>query len=162
MGLAAFGAVIGAVGSLVQGVMGAQLANYQAKVANAQLKIDIENDKIRAASEENDRIEAYQRAESSNRVASAVLSGGGQNYSFDQGIAPYNKTVMARDVQTIGYNRDMEIGRKKYQIAVNKWGAKAEGTSSIVGGIFGAVDSLAEIRVGQSSYTSTGNATKPA
>lgn len=156
MGIAAFGAVIGAVGSLVQGVMGAQVANYQAKVANAQLKIDMENDRIRAAQEENDRIEMFQTAEQSNRVASAVMVGGGRNYSFDQGIAPFNKTVMARDVATIGYNRDMEVGRKKYQIAVNKWNAKAQATSSIVGGIFGAADSLSEIRVGQASYRSSG------
>jgi hypothetical protein len=41
MGFAAFGAVIGAVGSLVQGVMSAQAASAQAKVANEQLKIYI-------------------------------------------------------------------------------------------------------------------------
>lgn len=143
MGFAAFGAVIGAVGSLVQGVMTAQAAKGEAAVANAQLKIDMENDKIAAQMEENNRIELFQRAESSNRVASALAVGGGQNFSFDQGIQPYNQTVVARDVQTIGYNKDMEVGRKKYAIAVNNYKAKTEGRMAMVSGLFGAADSLA-------------------
>jgi hypothetical protein len=155
MGFAAFGAILGAAGSLVQGVMSAQAASAQAKVANEQLKIDMENDKIRAANEENDRIEMFQRAEGANAVASALAVGGGQNFSYQQGIQPFNKSVVARDVATIGYNKDMAVGRAKYQIAVNKFTAKTEGRMAMVSGLFGAVDSLAGMKqVG--SYKSTG------
>jgi hypothetical protein len=105
--------------------------------------------------EENDRIELFQRADSANRVASALAVGGGQNFSFEQGIQPYNKSVVARDVQTIGYNKDMEVGRKRYEISVNKWKAKTEGRMAMVSGLFGAADSLSGMQqVG--SYQSTG------
>lgn len=147
-------AVLGAVGTLMQGMMQAQVAAQQAKIQNEQLKIDIENDRIKAAQEENDRIEMFQRAEASNIVASAVAVNGGRNYSFEQGIQPYNKTVAMRDVQSIGYNRDVMVGRRQYQIAVNKWEARANGSLAMAGAFTDAIGGLGDaIPVG--AYKST-------
>lgn len=147
-------AVLGAVGSLMQGMMQANIAKQQAMIQNEQLKIDIENDRIKAAQEENDRVEMFQRAQASNAVASAIAVGGGRNYSFEQGIEPYNKTVAERDVASIQYNKDVMVGRRQYQIAVNKWEARANGQLAMLGGITDAIGGLGDaIPVG--AYKST-------
>jgi hypothetical protein len=137
MGLAVIGLAVSLVGSLVQGVMAGQAAKLEAEVANEQLKMDIETNKIEAMHEQNNRTEDYMRREAANRVAVAAATGGfGSNVSYEQGIAPYNKTVWARDMATIGFNRDMTVGRKQYQIAANKVTAKATATSAMVGAAF--------------------------
>ena len=129
-------------GSFLQASQTAGMANAQAKVANDQLKIDMANEKIRASQEQNLRQEQYLRAEASNRVAAAVGTGGGTNISYEKGIAPYNKGVARRDLQTSAFNSGQRIMRSKYQIGVNKWNAKAEGRAAYVGA---AADSLGSI-----------------
>jgi len=138
--LVGLGLSIGA--SFLQAGQAASMAKAQSKVANDQLKIDMENERIRGAQEQNVRQEAYLRAESSNRVASALATGGGTNISYEKGIAPYNKGVARRDLQTSAFNSGQRVARSKYQIKVNKWNAKAEGRAAYVGA---AADSLGTI-----------------
>lgn len=142
MSLPIIGLALGVAGSLVQGMMSAKAASLEAKVANEQLKMDMETKKIQAMQDENKRYEEYLRLVAINRVAVATSTGGGSSYSYEQGIAPYNKEVVHRDVATINFNRDMEVGRMKYQIAVNKFNAKVAGTSAMIGGL---VDGLSQV-----------------
>jgi murein L,D-transpeptidase YcbB/YkuD len=142
MGLPIIGIALSVVGSLVQASMSAQAAKYEAEVQNNQLKVDRENERIRGMQEENNRLETYKRLESTNRVASAVATLGGRNYSYEQGVAPYNKTVTMRDVATIGFNSQMEQDRMSYQIKVNKYNAKTTARMAMVGAV---TDSLSTI-----------------
>lgn len=105
--------------SFLQAGMQSSMAKAQAKAANEQLKIDMENERIRGMQEANARQEEYLRNESANRVVVAA-SGAGQSMSYDQGIAPYNKEVARRDLQTMGFNTGQAVSRMGYQIRVNK------------------------------------------
>lgn len=109
----------------------AQAANAQAQVANDQLKIDMENERIKGMQEASARQEEYLRNESANRVAAAAL-GGGINISYDQGIQPYNKKVMQRDLQTMGFNNEQTRLRMVHQIRVNKWNAKSQARAGFI------------------------------
>jgi hypothetical protein len=133
MSIPIIGLALSVGASLVGAMMQGQMAQYQAEVMNNQLEVDATNERIKAANEENQRQEEYQRAEATNRVAIAV-STGGRNYSYEQGVAPYNKTVMARDLGTIGFNSQMVQDRMAYQIKVNKWNANAESRSAMITG----------------------------
>lgn len=107
--------------SFLQAGMQSQMSNAQTRVMNDQLKLDIENERIKGMQDANDRQEEYLRNESANRVAASVATGGGRNMSYDQGIAKYNKKVAGRDLQTMQFNTDNRIARTRYQISVNRW-----------------------------------------
>lgn len=146
------GVVISSGGSFLQANATAQAARQQAEVANDQLKVDIQNEKIRGMQEANNRQEEYLRNAATNRVVAAISSGGGTNLSYQQGIAPYNKKVMQRDLATVGFNSGQQVSRMRYQIGVNKFNAKAEGRSAYVGAV---ADTAANIGSAASSYGSS-------
>lgn len=127
--------------SFLTASMQAGAAKAEAKVANEQLKVDRENERIRGMQEQNERQESYLRAAASNRVAVAA-SGAGRSMSYEQGISPYNKGVAARDLQTMGFNTGQKVARMGYEIRVNKWNAKSAARSAYVGA---AADSLGSI-----------------
>lgn len=142
MGLPLFGLVLSVGSSFLQASQQAQMAKYQADVQNQQLRVEMENERIKGMQEGNARQEEYLRNESSNRVASAVATGGGRNISYEQGIAPYNKGVVQRDMQTMGFNTGQRISRSKYQIKVNSWNSKAESAAAYTGAV---ADSLSAV-----------------
>lgn len=128
-------------GSFLQAGMAASMANAQAQVANQQLKVDMENERIKGMQEANARQEEYLRNEGSNRAAVAA-SGTGRNISFEQGLGPYNKKVAARDIQTIGFNTGQKVARMGYEIRVNRANARNAATSAYVGA---AADSIGAV-----------------
>lgn len=142
MGLPIIGLVISAAGSFLQAGMQAQAAAAQAKVANEQLKVDMENERIKGMAEGSARHEEYLRNESANRVAVAAATGGGRSMSFEQGIGPYNKTVAARDMQTMAFNTGQKIGRMGYEIKVNRFNAQSAARSAYIGA---AVDTVGAV-----------------
>lgn len=115
---------ITAAGSLLQAGLTSYAGNQQMKAENAQLKMDMENERIAALSEQNKRQEEFLRLASANEVA--VAASGVSNFSYQQGIAPYNKEVAGRDIQTIGFNSRMRTDRMRYQIGVNRAGARTQ------------------------------------
>lgn len=133
MGLPILGLVISAGASFLQAGMQAQMAKGQAQVANQQLKYDMENERIKGMQEGTARQEAYLRDEATNRVAVAAATGGGRNISFEQGVGVYNKDVMGRDIDTLRYNSGAKIGRMRYEIAVNRYNAKAQSRAAFIG-----------------------------
>lgn len=121
-------------GSFLQAGMTAMSANAQARVANQQLEIDRENERIKGMQEANARQEEYLRNEATNRVAIAA-SGAGQNISYDMGLGPYNKGVARRDIQTIDFNTGQRVNRMSYEIRVNRANARNAATGALVGAI---------------------------
>jgi len=119
-----------AAGSLLQAGFTSYAANQQMKAENAQLKIDMESERIAALNEQNKRQEEYLRLASANEVA--VAASGVSNFSYQQGIAPYNKEVAGRDIQSIGFNSRMRTDRMRYQIRVNKARARSETAGAFV------------------------------
>lgn len=142
MGMPVIGLALSIGGSLLNGMMAAQSAQYQAEVQNQQLEVDRETTRIKAMTETNDRTEQYLRAESANRVAAAAAVLGGRNVSYEQGLQPYNKKVVGRDIANIGFNSRMEEDRMSYQIKVNKWNADVEGKSAMVTAFSDALGSI--------------------
>lgn len=147
MGLAAVGMIISVASTMFEGYSTAKQAEYQAKVENQQLKIDMENERIRAMQEQSKRQEEYLKADSANRVA--VAFSGARNISFEQGLSPKNKKTAGYDMQTIGFNSQMEIGRKKYQIKVNKFNATMTGRSAMIGAGLQSAGTVIEYAQGQ-------------
>lgn len=129
-------------GSFLQAGSAASAAKAETKIANAQLKMDIENERIRGMQEASNRQEEYLRNESANRVAAAAGTGGGINISYEQGIAPWNKKVAVRDMSIIGFNTGQRIGRLRHQIKVNKWSAQSQARAAYVGAAADALGSV--------------------
>lgn len=142
MGLPIIGLALSIGGSLINGVMQGAAAQRQAEIENKQLEVDRETERIRALQEGNDRQEQAFRAEATNKVAASIAAAGGRNYSYEQGIAPYNKQVVARDLATVGFNSTMEQGRMSYRIAVNSYQADMNSRMAMVGSF---TDSLASV-----------------
>jgi hypothetical protein len=152
MGLAAVGMLLSVGSTMFEAYSTSQQAKYQAQVENQQLKIDMENERIRAMQEQSKRQEEYLKADSANRVA--VAFSGARNISFEQGLSVKNKKTAGYDMQTIGFNSQMEIGRKKYQIKVNKFDAKMTGRSAMIGGALESAGTVAAFAKQQASGTS--------
>jgi hypothetical protein len=147
MGSAAVGMMISVASTMFEGYSTMKQAEYQAQVENQQLKIDAENERIRAMQEQNKRNEEYLKADSANRVA--VAFSGARNISFEQGLSPHNRSKAYLDMQTIGFNSAMEIGRKKYQIKVNKFNATMTGRSAMIGAGLESAGTVASFLDGQ-------------
>jgi hypothetical protein len=117
--------LVGTIGaSFGSAMLASGAAKAEAQIEQAQLKTEIENERIKAMSETNNRLEQFRKDEASNRAALSAL-GVADNISYIQGIAPANRRVVARDVRSIQFNAGQEIGRKKYEIAVAGYRAKA-------------------------------------
>lgn len=142
MGFAILGLALSAGASFIQARAQAQAANAQMKFANEQLKFDMENERIRGMQEASNRQEEYLRNVGTNIVAASVATGGGRNFSYEQGIAPYNKEIARRDLATIGFNSQMERGRMALQIKANKFSAKVAGRNAYIGA---AADTIGNI-----------------
>lgn len=125
------GVVLGIVGAFAQAAMTTAVAKQQAEIERTQLKAEIENEQIAAMQKATDRLEELRRAEATNRAALSAV-GLQTNLSYEQGIEPYNKTVATRDVERSNFNSGQVIGRKKYEIAVAGWKAKATSRSAFV------------------------------
>jgi len=138
------GIILSVVGSLATAAMGAQMAKQQAKIEQNQLRVEIENERIKAIGDTTDRLMELHKAEAMNRAALSA-SGFDENVSYVQGIMPYNTRVAGRDVGRTVFNSEQVVGRKKYEIAVAGWKAKAAATS---GFIQAGVDSLGTIAGG--------------
>lgn len=138
--LIGLGLSIGA--SFLTASMQAGQAQAQAQVQNDQIRVDRENERIRGMQEQNARQEEYLRNTSSNRVAAALSTGGGANMSYDQGIAPYNKGVARRDLQTMAFNTGQKIARSSFEIKVNKWNAKSAGQAAWTGAVADSIGSV--------------------
>jgi hypothetical protein len=124
------GIMLSVVGSLATAAMGAQVAKQQAVVEQSQLRVEIENERIKAIGATSDRLEELRKAEATNRAALSVA--GVENVSYAQGIAPYNQRVASRDVRRSDFNMGQEVGRKKYEISVAGWRAKTTAVSGFV------------------------------
>ena len=131
MCLPIIGLVIGIAASFAQAAMTSQLAKSQAAIEQQQLRIEMENERIAALGATNDRLEEFRRAEASNRAALSTM-GLDQNISYVRAIAPYNQRVAYRDVNRLDFNAGQQIGRKKYEIAVAGYRARAEGASAFM------------------------------
>lgn len=105
--------------SLIEASVQSNAAKQQYAVQKQQHIMDMENERIKALAETNNRMEAFIRQEAANRAALSA-SGLQQNISYEQGIAPYNREVLSRDVATISYNRDVALGQSRYAISVAK------------------------------------------
>lgn len=116
-------------GSFMQAQMQASIAAQQAAIQKQQLKVDIENERIRSMAETNDRMDEWMRAEAANRAAISA-SGISQNISYEQGVAPYNKKVAARDVGRSQFNAEQRIGRARFEIQVANWRARTTARSA--------------------------------
>jgi hypothetical protein len=125
-------AVIGltAVGSFGTAMMQSANAKAEAQIEQTQLRTEIENERIKAMSDTNDRLEQFRKDEATNRAALSAL--GVENLSYMQGLEPYNRKVVGRDVRGIQYNAGQEIGRKKYEISVAGWKAKSTSRSAYI------------------------------
>lgn len=135
------GVVLAVVGAAAQFAMTSQIAKQQAKIEQQQLRTEIANEEIRAMSVTNDRLEQLRREEASNRAAVAA-TGLAQNISYESAIAPYNTKVATRDVEREYFNSGQVIGRKKYEIKVAGWRAKATTASA---GVTAVSDSIGEV-----------------
>ena len=122
------GLALSAVGSLATAAMTSANAKAQAQIEQQQLQTEIANEKNKAMADTNDRLEQYRKDEAANRAALSAM--GAENVSYMQGVAPYNRSVVGRDVRAIEYNMGQEVGRKKYEIAVAGWRAKATSRSA--------------------------------
>lgn len=125
------GLIIGIAGSFMQAAMTAQIAQQQAIIQQQQLRVEIENERIAQLGRTNDRLEELRRAEASNRALIST-TGVDVNYAYEQAIVPYNKLVAGRDVTRDMFNTEQEVGRKRYEIAVAGWKAKATRASAFV------------------------------
>ena len=125
------GLVIGVIGSFAQYAMTSNMAKQQAIIEQRQLKTEIENERISAMQKTNDRLEELRKAEATNRAALSA-TGVSQNISYEEGISPYNKKVAYRDVERENFNSGQVIGRKKYEIAVAGWKAKATSRNALL------------------------------
>jgi len=125
------GLVLSVVGSLATAAMQAGIAKQQAKIEQQQLEVEMENERIKAIGDTNDRLEQLRVSEATNRGALSA-SGLDTNWSYVQGISPYNKQVATRDVGRQDFNAGQVVGRKKYEIQVAGWRAKATAASAFV------------------------------
>lgn len=128
----AIGAAASSAGSFMQANAQNQAIQAQTKLANQQLAIDMENERIKGLQEANDRQEEYLRNYGSNVVAASAAVNGGQNMSFDQGIAPYNKEVARRDMATTEFNTGMVRSRIASQIKANTYSAKMNRRNNMI------------------------------
>jgi hypothetical protein len=125
------GLALSTVGSIGTAAMTSANAKAQAEIEQQQLKTEIANEKIKAMSDTNDRLEQFRKEEAANRAALSAL--GAENISYAEGIVPFNRKVVGRDVRNIEFNRNMEVGRKKYEISVAGWRAKSASRSAWIG-----------------------------
>lgn len=128
----AIGAAASSAGSFMQANAQNQAIAAQTKLANQQLKIDMENERIKGLQEANDRQEDYLRNYGSNVVAASAAVGGGRNISFDQGIEPYNKEVARRDLATTDFNYGMSRSRMAMQIKANTMSSKVNRRNNMI------------------------------
>lgn len=130
MCLPIIGLVVGIVGSLAQYAMTSAIAKQQAEIEKTQLRTEIENERIRSMGATNDRLEELRKAESTNRAAISA-TGIETNLSYEHGIAPYNQKVASRDVGRDQFNSGQVVHRKRYEIAVAGWKAKATSATAL-------------------------------
>lgn len=114
------GLILPIIGSLASAFVGVGIARQQAKIEQEQLKVEIENERIKGMADTNDRLRAFRVDEAANRAALSA-TGVDLNLSYAQGIAPSNARIVQRDIARIEFNTGQEIGRKKYEIAVAGW-----------------------------------------
>ena len=115
-------------------------AKQEAIIQQRQLKTDIENEKIKAMGETNDRLEQFRKDEAANRAALSAMNF--DNLSYREGIAPENREVVRRDVRRLEFNSGQEIGRKKYEIAVAGWRSKSESRVNYLNAGFETIGTL--------------------
>jgi len=104
-------------GSFMTAQAQANNAAVQAKIQKTQLKVEIENEKIKMMQQTNDRMEQYMREEATNRAALSA-SGLQNNISYDQAIAPYNKKVVKKDIMRSDFEGGQKVGNSRYRIKV--------------------------------------------
>lgn len=131
------GLAVSVVSSFATAAMQSSVARQQAAIEQRQLRTEMANERNKALAETNDRLEQFRREEAANRAALSAL--GVENVSYAQGIAPFNRRVVGRDIARIEYNLGQEIGRKNYEIAVAGWRARTTSRSSF---LQAGVDSL--------------------
>lgn len=135
------GIALSLAGSFLQAGMAAANAKTQAKIKEQQMKVEMENERIKSLSETNNRLEEAMRAEASNRAALSA-SGLDVNIAYEQAIEPYNKKVVNRDVRRQQYASDAKIANSKYNIKVAHAEAKATSRAAWAGAFadgFGAI-----------------------
>lgn len=132
MGLPLIGLGLSVGASFLQAGSTAAAARAQNDVQNQQVRVDMENERIKGMQDANARQEEYLRNESANRVVAAAAVGGGRNLSYEQGISPHNKEVAARDLQSMEFNTGQRLARSRYQIRVNRFNTSAESRGAYV------------------------------
>jgi hypothetical protein len=135
-----------------------QQAAQEAKIEQEQLKIEMENERIKGMGDINDRLEEFRKAEAQNRAALSI-SGIDQNWSYREGILPGNYDVIKRDVGRLGFNAEQVVSRKKYEIEVAGWKAKATKKSAMVSAGANAIKQIGEFA--SSNLTSIGSGMAP-
>ena len=108
-------AVMAATGA--SGVTSLISNSAEAYVKNEQLKQDMTLERIRGEQASRQLWEDFASMEAENRVAMSVM--GGQNMSYEQGIAPKSFERLQNDLGNVAFNVKSENARRKYGIKVN-------------------------------------------
>lgn len=109
--------------SFGQAMFTAQQAKQEARIEQEQLRTEIENERIKAVADTNDRLEQFRRDEAANFAALSTT--GFDSLSYSEGIYPANLRTVKRDIGALEYNAGQVIGRKKYEIRAAGWRAKS-------------------------------------
>jgi len=136
------GIVLSVVSSLATAAMGAQMAKQQAEIEQSQLRVEMENERIKSIGDTTDRLMELRKSEAMN-MAALSASGLDENVSYTQGIVPFNMQVAGNDIGRTIFNSDQVVGRKKYEIGVAKWKAKATAVSGFVQAGFDSLGTIA-------------------
>lgn len=157
--LTIIGMVMGGIGSVVQGVQGANAASAsQAQYEDQQRQVEIS-----ALEQERARREQLNIAQASQDAAGAA---GGiditRSASFTA-LQNYDKNALAREIMLIRTGADSS----KYRLGLAAQGAQSAGTASMVGGlfsfgrsIFGAYDASQQLKI-PTGYSGNGRLAGP-
>jgi signal-transduction protein with cAMP-binding, CBS, and nucleotidyltransferase domain len=113
-----------------QAMLTSAQAKQEAVIEQEQLRVEMENERIKGMGDTNDRLEQFRKDEAANRAALSTT--GVSNLSYSEALLPANQRIVQRDVRAIAFNAGQQIARKKYEIGVAGYRAKATGRGAFV------------------------------
>lgn len=123
----------------------ARHARYQMDVQNRQLEEEQQMLRLKTQQQEAERLSQANDLRSRN-AAWQAMSGVDENYSYLEGIDPYNERMLAGDIGTLYLNQKYQGNRIADQIAVNRAQSAFAGTKAgfeTMGGYLKAAGSIA-------------------
>jgi hypothetical protein len=103
--------------------------NANAAVQASQLRVQMQEEKIRATAELNARLREYLSVQATNR-ANLSASGLQQNISYDTAIAPENRRVARTDMARTMFDSNMRRASSAYRVSVANWTADTGGRTA--------------------------------